>query len=100
MQAMEPRTDMHDVLRREAESYCVAIVTGRSEFSVPDLRLFVERHNLPVAEIIATSGGSKVPALTRLGSIRHYDDDDDVRLELGDSPVQFVLVAPGERRTA
>ncbi len=99
LDAMEPRPDIHDAVRREAETNSIAIVTGRSDRSVADLRRFVDLHNLPISDIVTTNGDSKVPALERLGAIRHYDDDKDVRDELADTSVEFVLVTPFARRT-
>ena len=94
MDVMEPRAEMHEAVRREAQCNTVVIVTGRSELSLADIQQFVDIHQLPISKIVTTAGDSKVPALRRLGSIRHYDDDEDVRVELGNDPVEFVLVEP------
>ena len=40
-----------------------------------DVATFVQKHNLPVKDIIFTNGKYKADTLERIGSVLQYDDD-------------------------
>ena len=64
----QPLTNMINLLRKEAETNTVIIITKRGEESVELVKKFVEMHNLPVSNFYFTDENSKLPYLKKNGS--------------------------------
>lgn len=97
-----PFTEMHDQMREDAKENRIIVVTARPEhlfFKVPVER-FIEKHDLPVDEVICTDNGSKREALEEAGAWRHYDDMPHVANELKDTDIECILVDPKSDETA
>ena len=75
---LEPNKKTISAMKKFAsKGYEVKIVTSRHGTGnhKKDVATFVQKHNLPVKDIIFTNGKYKADTLERIGSVLHYDDD-------------------------
>lgn len=88
----EPNFKLHDLLRKEADSHKVIIVTARDTWNKRQIEAFLNKWNLPVDEIITTDNKPKKSFLINNDVIRHYDDNPRLRTELAGTGIEFMLV--------
>lgn len=89
---LTPRHEYHDLLRQEAETHTIVVVTARSTHHEPVVWSFLKKHNLPVTEVYCTNLRPKGDILQRLGVIRHYDDSPRVVADLTSRNIEVVQV--------
>lgn len=76
--AGEVNAGIISLMRDYASSgYRVIIVTSRYASNKGEVERIVKENNLPVAEIVCTSGNLKAPILKMLKALKHYDNDAD-----------------------
>lgn len=91
---LTPYKDMHQKLRREAQSHKIIVVSARDRDGSMDRAAidFCKMHNLPISQFFFTNGGQKVSILKQQKVIRHYDDDPRMANQLMGTGIEFVLV--------
>ena len=87
---------MNEMRRRIEAGERVLVVTTRCVVleDLPDrtaVQRFLERHGLRPERVVFTNGRPKAPTLVALGSVLHFDDDEDEAEGLPES-VEFRLV--------
>jgi hypothetical protein len=90
----EPYLKMHKMLRQDALSSTVVVVSARDPGMDTAMWEFIKHYKLPVQSIHLTSDRPKWPILKKLGAIKHYDDSPKVARELQGKPIEFVFVRP------
>ena len=95
----EPFDEVISILRKEAEDNKIYIVTARDEGTINQIWKFVKTHDLPIEDIHCTGGKSKLPILTKLNAVRHYDDNytPEGNEDLLDAEIETIHVNPKSR---
>lgn len=107
-----PNEKIHDILRMESQAgNKIIIVTSRHNVVMKKdvvmkksewvpvfdyIVKFLRKYNLPVSQVQFTNDTKKLPFLRKLGVIRHYDDNPELKRELKNSNIEFVFIKNNE----
>ena len=94
MVRMLPVPGAIEVTRRLASRHELVIVTARSAAESVSARDWLDRHEIPVADLVPTNYASKAPHASNLGLAMHLDDNATVLADFDEAhPTIPVLLA-------
>jgi hypothetical protein len=80
------------IKKQHTQGAKIYIVSFRKLKDKKEVEMFVKQHNIPVIDIICTSGQSKTPYIKKLNSTLHIDDDLFTLMKLELAGIDTLLV--------